>query len=67
MISNLNSAAVHSSYASKTNDSKATKTGVEAAKQNDTSGVEKLKESINSGEYKVNLDALSQKMADELL
>ena len=67
MISNLNSAAVHSAYASKTNDSKTTKQGVEAVKQNDASGVEKLKESINSGEYKVNLDALSQKMADELL
>lgn len=67
MISKLNSAAVHSAYASKTNDSKTTKSGVEATKQNDTSNVEKLKGSIDSGEYKVNLDALSQKMADELL
>ncbi len=67
MISNLNSAAVHSAYASKTNDSKTTEQGVEATKRNDMGGVEKLKESINSGEYKVNLDALSQKMADELL
>lgn len=67
MISKLNSAAVHSAYASKTNDSKTAKQGVEATKQNDTSNVDKLKESINSGEYRINLDALSQKIADELL
>ena len=67
MISKLNSAAVHSAYANKANDSKATKTGVETAKQNDISNVDKLKESIDSGEYRVNLDALSQKIADELL
>ncbi|MBT5933851.1 flagellar biosynthesis anti-sigma factor FlgM [Sulfurimonas sp.] len=67
MISNLNSAAVQSAYASKMNDSNTTKQDVVATKQDDMSGVEKLKESINSGEYKVNLDVLSQKIADELL
>ena len=67
MISTANSAAIHSAYASKTSESKETKQNVDAAKQGATSRVEELKESIDSGEYKVNIDALSNKMAEELL
>jgi len=35
--------------------------------QGDMSKVEKIKESLASGEYKVDLQALSEKIADELL
>ncbi|NOQ29482.1 MAG: flagellar biosynthesis anti-sigma factor FlgM [Helicobacteraceae bacterium] len=37
------------------------------AKQGDTSRVDSLKSSIASGEYKVNLDALAEKIAEQLL
>ncbi len=37
------------------------------SKQGDMSKVEKIKESLQSGEYKVDLQALSEKIADELL
>ncbi|MEA2092190.1 MAG: flagellar biosynthesis anti-sigma factor FlgM, partial [Campylobacterota bacterium] len=37
------------------------------SKQGDTSKVEQVKEALESGEYKINLEALSQKIAEELL
>ena len=67
MISKANSAAIHSAYAAKTSESKETRQNLNAAKQDDTSKVEQLKESIDSGKYKVNIEAVAQKMADELL
>ncbi|MEA1982543.1 MAG: flagellar biosynthesis anti-sigma factor FlgM [Campylobacterota bacterium] len=67
MISKANSSAVASAYQNKAQDTKETKTGLNVSKQGDMSKVEKLKESINSGEYKVNLQALSEKIADSLL
>jgi len=37
------------------------------AKLTNDNKVEQLKESINSGEYKIDLEALAKKMAQELL
>ena len=67
MISQTNSSAVHAAYQSKTTESKEAKQSTPVTKQGDTSKVEQLKESIGSGEYKVNIQALSEKIADSLL
>jgi len=64
MISQANSAAIRTAYPTKTADAK---TSVNAPKQETLSRTEQLKESINSGEYKVDLQAVSSKMADSLL
>lgn len=69
MISQLNSVAIRNSYQSAFGESKETvkKEATNISKQGDTSKVEQLKEAVSSGEYKVNLQALSQKIAEELL
>ena len=69
MISNVNGAAAYSAYANNSSESKAAdKTnGTNISKQGDMSKIEQLKEAIQSGEYKVNLQALSEKIAEELL
>lgn len=67
MISQTNSSAVRTAYQNKTYDTKEAKQGVSVSKQGDTSKIDQLKESIGSGEYKVNIQALSEKIADSLL
>jgi len=67
MISKTNSAGIHSAYSTKTGEVKESKQGLSISKQGDMSKVDQLKESINSGEYKVNIDALSKKIAEALL
>ena len=69
MISQTNSSAVRSLQASnlgESKDAKQVKTTT-ISKQGDTSKVEQIKEALVSGEYKIDLEALSQKIADELL
>ena len=67
MISQTNSSFIRSSYPTKVNESKDTKQAEIVSSHNETSKVQELKESIDSGAYKVDIDALSQKMADTLL
>ena len=73
MISKVNSAAVRNAYSNNSNDvkqaQKATSQKAEASisNQGDMSKIDQIKSSIESGEYKINLEALSQKIADELL
>ncbi len=69
MISQTSSSAISNAYQSQTklNDTKATKQNSDTAKTSDTSRVDQLKEAISSGEYKVDLDALSEKIAESLL
>ena len=43
------------------------KVGTTISEQGDMSRVDQIKEALESGEYKVNLQALSEKIADELL
>jgi len=68
MIARLNSSAVSSAYL---NSMKSTqqKEGARASttSQNSDNKIEKLKTAIESGEYKVDIPALANKMADELL
>jgi len=64
MISQTNNSVVHVAYPSKANESKG---NVGLTKVEDTNKLKQLKESINSGEYKVNIEALSQEIAKTLL
>lgn len=73
MISQINSAVV-GAYTNNTNGTKQPNNRVDSQKadasissQGDTSKVDQIKNDISSGQYKVNLEALSQKIADELL
>lgn len=69
MISQANSSSVRATYASNLGESKATKASANTtvSKQGDLSKIDQIKESIASGDYKIDLEALSQKIADELL
>ena len=70
MISQLNSAAVGSAYNNNLNSeakTSAQKASATVTKQGDTSKIEQIKEALESGEYKINLQALSEKIAEELL
>ena len=66
MISQTNSSAVRTAYANNFGEAKDAK-DVTVSKQGDTSKIEQIKESLASGDYKVDLEALSKKIADELL
>jgi anti-sigma28 factor (negative regulator of flagellin synthesis) len=67
MISQVNSAVVRNSYANATQESKDTNKTANVSAQGDTSKIEQIKEALDAGEYKVNIEALSEKIADELL
>jgi len=69
MISQLNGSVVHSAYTSGSSESKETskKASATISKQGDMSKVDKIKASLESGEYKINIQALSEKIAEELL
>lgn len=68
MISQLNSAGIKTAYQNGNTEPKANaKKTQEMNKEADMSKVDTLKESIQSGQYKVNLEALSKRIADELM
>ena len=69
MISQVNSAAVRSAYANGSGQAKEVgqKEETTVSRQGDTSKVDQIKEALESGEYKINIEALSQKIAEELM
>ncbi|MEK6658422.1 MAG: flagellar biosynthesis anti-sigma factor FlgM [Campylobacterota bacterium] len=69
MISQLNSAGIRSAYAGNLGENKevAQKSATVISKQGDKSRIEEIKSALESGEYKINLQDLSQKIAEELL
>ena len=69
MISQTNGSSVSTAYGSNSVGVKGSRTeaGMTVSKQGDTAKVDSIRESIESGEYKVDLAALSRKIADELL
>jgi anti-sigma28 factor (negative regulator of flagellin synthesis) len=69
MISGVNSSVVSSAYANNMNENKEIKPNAKLSSSKDGSQtkIEKLTEAIDSGEYKIDLSALSKKMADDLL
>ena len=69
MISQTNSSAIRNAYTNNLTENKDVdkKAGTKVSSQGDMSKVERIKEALESGEYKINLQALSEKIADELL
>lgn len=69
MISQIANTALRGAYTNSFSESKDVKQSGSAniTKQGDTSKIEQLKEGIESGEYKIDLQALSKKIAEELL
>jgi len=67
MISNINQSSVRSSYQDQNIKTKEQEKPVQAiSKQGDTSRIDALKEAIEKGEYRVDLDALAKRIAQEL-
>ncbi len=67
MISSLNNSVVRTAYASTDNKEISKKDTTNVSSQGNLSKVDQIKEALESGEYKINLQALSEKIADELL
>ena len=68
MISQLNSLVGRAAFQNANNDVKSNiKKTEQMNKDADVSKVDQLKDSIASGEYKVDLKALSKRIADELM
>jgi anti-sigma28 factor (negative regulator of flagellin synthesis) len=70
MITQTNNSLLRGAYSNnigKTKDSKEESSLSNITKQGDTSKIDQLKEAVNSGQYKVDLKALSEKIAQELL
>ncbi len=67
MISQVKGALGNAYTPSSSESKELQKSATSISKQGDMSKVEKIKESLQSGEYKINLQALSEKIADELL
>lgn len=69
MISQLQSANIRTAYANSSNENKEVtqKGALSVSKQGDLSKVDQIKEALASGQYKVDLQALSEKMAQELV
>ncbi|MDY0122255.1 MAG: flagellar biosynthesis anti-sigma factor FlgM [Sulfurimonas sp.] len=70
MISQVNGSAIGRAYANNAVEQKEnqkTEKQTNVSKQGDMSKIEQIKESIESGNYQINLQALSEKIAQELL
>lgn len=69
MISQASGVAVANTYSSNLGESKnvAQNSVTNISKQGDMSRVDKIKESVDTGAYKVDLQSLSEKIAEELL
>ncbi len=69
MVSQLNNMSIASIYAGGANGSKnvAQKEATTISKQGDMSKVDRIKESVDAGTYKVDIQALSEKIAEALL
>jgi flagellar biosynthesis anti-sigma factor FlgM len=69
MISQVNGAAVRSAYQNSETQTKTERKEqkLEVTQQGDTSRVDAIKEQIERGEYRINLEALAQKIADDLM
>lgn len=69
MISQANSASLSKAYTNNFTDVKDVdkKAPTKVSSQGDMSKVDQIKEALESGEYKINIQALSEKIADELL
>lgn len=66
MISQVNSGAIRSAYQN-SGQTKEVEKSTTVSSQGDTSKIDQIKQALESGEYKINIEALSQKIAEELM
>ncbi len=64
MISQVNASVANASYQEATKNTQKTSN---VNRQGDTSKVEQIKAEIEKGEYRVDLQALAEKIADEIM
>jgi len=64
MISQVNASVANASYREA---AKNTQKSNNVTKQGDTSKIEQIKAEIEKGEYRVDLNALAEKIADEIM
>ncbi len=64
MISQINASVAHTNFQEAT---KNTHKSNNVTKQGDTSKIEQIKAEIENGEYRIDLQALSEKIADEVI
>lgn len=67
MISNVNNAAIGAAYSKGESKNVSQKSATNISAQGDTAKIERIKEALDNGEYKIDLQALSEKIAEELL
>lgn len=69
MISQLNGSMVRDAYSNTLLEPKQKSKSADGVitKQGDTSKIEKIKQSLDSGDYKIDLESLSRKIANELI
>jgi len=66
MISQVNSGAIRSAYQN-SGQTKELEKPATVSSQGDTTKIDQIKQALESGEYKINIEALSQKIAEELM
>jgi anti-sigma28 factor (negative regulator of flagellin synthesis) len=67
MISSVNSSLIRSSYQEPSVKTKEQEKSMQSiTKQGDTSRIDQLKSSIEKGEYRVDIEALAKRIAQEL-
>ncbi len=64
MISQINASVANASYQEAT---KSTQKNSNVTKQGDTSKIQQIKAEIEKGEYRIDLQALAEKIADEII
>ncbi len=69
MMPQINSANIFGGYANTVakNENALEKQDLKVSKQGDSDKVQEIKTALNSGDYKINLQTLSKKIADELI
>ena len=68
MISQVTSSTIRSAYQTGgENKAVSQKTAGNVSAQGDTSKIDQIKEALDAGEYKININALSKKIAEELM
>ena len=67
MISQVNSGAIRSAYQNSSQSKEVEQKSTNVSSQGDTSKVDQLRETLEAGEYKINIEALSKKIAEELM
>ena len=68
MISHINGGSIHNTYQKHESQNKTEQQEtMSVSKQGDTTEIEAIKASIEEGKYKIDLQALAEKIADQLM